>query len=99
PVCYLPLAPMMHAAAQWTSWSNLFAGWKVVLMEGPLAPDAVWRTIAAEGVNVITVVGDAVARPLLDAWDQAGGYEIPSLVNFSNGGAPMSGATPGRIFA
>jgi acyl-CoA synthetase (AMP-forming)/AMP-acid ligase II len=99
PVCYLPLAPMMHAAAQWTSWSNLFAGSKVVLMEGSLDPDAVWRTIGAEGVNVITVVGDAVARPLLDAWDHAGGYDVPSLFSFSNGGAPMSAATRERIFA
>ena len=42
-VCYLPLAPMMHAAAQWTSFSWLFAGSKVVLMPGSLDPDAVWR--------------------------------------------------------
>jgi acyl-CoA synthetase (AMP-forming)/AMP-acid ligase II len=99
PICYLPLAPMMHAAAQWTSWSQFFAGSKVVLMEGSLDPDAVWRTIAAERVNVMTVVGDAVARPLLDAWDRAGGYDVPSLYSFSNGGAPMSAATRERVFA
>jgi 3-oxocholest-4-en-26-oate---CoA ligase len=99
PICYLPVAPMMHAAAQWTSWSQLFAGSKVVLMEGSLDPDAVWRTVAAERVNVMTVVGDAVARPLLDAWDRADGYEIPSLINFSNGGAPMSAATRERVFS
>ncbi len=58
-----------------------------------------WRTIAAEGVNVMTVVGDAVVRPLLDAWDRAGGYDVPSLFSFSNGGAPMSAATRTRVFA
>ena len=99
PLCYLPLAPMMHAAAQWTSFSWFFAGGKVVLMAGPLDPDAVWRTVGAEGVNMMTVVGDAVARPLLDAWDRAGGYEVPSLYSFSNGGAPMAPATRERIFA
>jgi 3-oxocholest-4-en-26-oate---CoA ligase len=99
PFCYLPLAPMIHAAAQWTSFSWLFCGGKVVLMPGSLDPDAVWRTIAAEGVNAMTVVGDAVARPLLDAWDAAGGYEVPSLVAFSSGGAPLSEAAKRRILA
>jgi 3-oxocholest-4-en-26-oate---CoA ligase len=102
-VCYLPLAPMMHAAAQWTSFSWLFAGSKVVLMPGSLDGDAVWRTIGAEKVNLVTVVGDAVARPVLDAWDRAvergEPYDASSLFSFSNGGAPMSPATRERIFA
>jgi acyl-CoA synthetase (AMP-forming)/AMP-acid ligase II len=99
PFCYLPLAPMIHAAAQWTSLSWLFCGGKVVLMPGSLDPDAVWRTIGAEGVQAMTVVGDAVARPLLDAWDAAGGYDVPSLVAFSSGGAPLSEAAKRRILA
>ncbi len=99
PICYLPLAPMMHAAAQWTSLSWLFSGSKVVLMPGPLDPDAVWRTVEREKVNGLTVVGDAVARPLLDAWDRAGGYDASSLFSFSSGGAPMSPATRERVFA
>jgi 3-oxocholest-4-en-26-oate---CoA ligase len=102
-VCYLPLAPMMHAAAQWTGFSWLFHGSKVVLMPGSLDPDAVWRTVAAENVNLMTVVGDAVARPLLDAWDRAVAagrpYDASSLFSLSNGGAPMSPATRERIFA
>ncbi len=43
-------------------------------------------------------MGDAVARPLLDAWDRAADagepYDVSSLFSFSNGGAPMSPATP-----
>jgi 3-oxocholest-4-en-26-oate---CoA ligase len=100
PLCYLPLAPMMHAAAQWTTFAWLFAGSKVVLMAGSLDPDAVWRTVAEERVNMMTVVGDAVARPLLDAWDRAGGsYDASSLYSLSNGGAAMSPACRERIFA
>ena len=99
PICFLPLAPMMHAAAQWTSLGWLFCGSKVVLMPGSLDPDAVWRTVEREKVNGLTVVGDAVARPLLDAWDRAGGYDVPSLFTFSNGGAPMSPGTRERVFA
>lgn len=102
PVCYLPLAPMMHAAAQWTSFSWLFAGSKVVLVPGSLDADAVWRAIGAERVNLLTVVGDAVARPVLDAWDRAQErgepYDASSLFSFSNGGAPMSTTTRERVF-
>jgi acyl-CoA synthetase (AMP-forming)/AMP-acid ligase II len=99
PICFLPLAPMMHAAAQWTSLGWLFSGSKVVLMPGSLDPDAVWLTVEREQVNGLTVVGDAVARPLLDAWDRAGGYDVTSLFTFSNGGAPMSPSTRERVFA
>jgi 3-oxocholest-4-en-26-oate---CoA ligase len=97
PFCYMPLAPMMHAAAQWTSFSRFFAGDKVVLPAGSLDPAGVWRTVPAEGVNGLTVVGDAVARPLLDEWDRSGPYDVSSLLIFSNGGAPMSPAIRERV--
>ncbi|HEY3139989.1 MAG TPA: acyl-CoA synthetase [Acidimicrobiales bacterium] len=103
PSCYLPVAPMIHAAAQWTSLSWFFAGSKVVLMPGSLDPDAVWRAVEAEKVNVITVVGDAVARPLLDQWDTAvadgRSYDVSSLFVFSSGGAPLSLSSKERVFA
>ena len=66
---------------------------------GSLEPDDVWRTIADEGVNLITIVGDAVARPLLDAWDEAGGYDVPTLFTIGSGGAPLSPALRRRIQA
>ncbi len=94
---FLPVAPLMHAAGQWTSLSWLFAGGKVVLLPGPLDPDEVWRTIAAEGAHLITIVGDAVARPLLDAWDAAGGYDVPTLFLIGSGGAPLSPALRRRL--
>ena len=99
-ITYLPLAPMMHAAAQWTSFMWFFAGGKVVLMEGSLDPAKLWRTVEAEGVNLLTVVGDAVAKPLLDAWDAMPEAERPdtsSLFAISNGGAPMSTGCKARI--
>ncbi len=77
-ITYLPLAPMMHAAAQWTSFMWFFCGGQVVLMEGSLDPAKVWRTIAAERVNLLTVVGDAVAKPLLDAWDAIARRSAPT---------------------
>ena len=69
PVVFLPVAPLMHAAGSWTVLMWLFAGATIVLLPGSLDPTEVWRTAARERVNSITVVGDPVLRPLLDAWD------------------------------
>ena len=97
-ITYLPLAPMMHAAAQWTSFMWFFAGGKVVLMEGSLDPALLWATVETEQVNLLTVVGDAVAKPLLDAWDAAETpWDTSSLFAISNGGAPMSVGCKARI--
>jgi acyl-CoA synthetase (AMP-forming)/AMP-acid ligase II len=101
-ITYLPLAPLMHAAAQWTSFMWFFGGGKVVLMPGSLDPARVWRTVEEERVQLITVVGDAVAKPLLDAWEampEAERPDVSALFSISNGGAPMSTSCKARILA
>jgi acyl-CoA synthetase (AMP-forming)/AMP-acid ligase II len=99
-ITYMTVAPLMHAAAQWTSFMWFFAGNRVVLTEGSLDPEAVWSTIEREGVNLLTVVGDAVAKPLLDAWDaEPDRWDVASLYSISNGGAPLSAGAKARILA
>ncbi len=102
PFTFLPVAPLMHAAAQWTSMSWLFAGGKVILMPGSLDADAIWRAVQDERVNLLVVVGDAVARPLLDAFDAAGGhnhYDTSALFAIGSGGAPLTPALRRRLVA
>jgi acyl-CoA synthetase (AMP-forming)/AMP-acid ligase II len=95
---FLPLAPMMHAAAQWTTLSWLFAGGKVTLMPGPLDPPAVWQAVQDEAVNSMTVVGDAVGRPLVAAWEaEPDRWDVSALFAISNGGAPMSASLKARL--
>ncbi len=96
---YFTLAPLMHAAAQWTSFMWFFVGGVVILHDGPLDPERVWDTVAAERPNMLTVIGDAVAKPLLDAWDAAGPdrWDVSSLFAISNGGAPLSAGCKARI--
>lgn len=94
---YLPVAPLMHAAGQWTVLSWLYAGGKIVLLPGSLDPGLIWRTAEDEGVNMITVVGDAVLRPLIDEWDVAGGYNVPSLITIASGGAPLTPSIKARL--
>jgi len=96
---YFPVAPLMHAAGQWTAVSWLLAGGTVVLQPGSLDPVEVWRTVEREHVNVLTVVGDPVVRPLLDAWDATGPYDVSSMFSIGSGGAPLSPVLRERLMA
>jgi len=97
PGVFLPVAPLMHAAGNWTLMMWLYAGWTIVLVPGPLDPKALWEAVEREGVNSLAVVGDAVLRPLLDAWDEAGGYDRSSLFLVGSGGAPLSSSMRERF--
>lgn len=94
---FYALAPLMHAAAQWVAFMWFFAGAKVILHEGSFDPVEVWRTIEREKVSVTTVVGDAMARPLADAWETHGPFDASSMYAFTNGGAPLADSTKARL--
>jgi acyl-CoA synthetase (AMP-forming)/AMP-acid ligase II len=94
---FLPVAPLMHAAAQWTSLSWLFAGGAVVLMPGSLDARAIWEAVEREKINLLVIVGDAVARPLVDEWDRSGPYDISSLFSIGSGGAPLTPKLKDRL--
>ena len=92
------LAPFMHAAGAWVSLSWMFAGSRPVLPRGPLDPEQVWQVVADEGANLMTVVGDAVGKPLMDAFEaNPGRWDVSALFSISNGGAPMSATLKRRI--
>jgi acyl-CoA synthetase (AMP-forming)/AMP-acid ligase II len=98
-VVFLPVAPLMHAAGQWTSLSWLYAGGTVVLLPGSLDPAEVWRTVEREKVNLITVVGDPVVRPLVDAWIAEGPWDVSSLFSIGSGGAPLTPSLKDQLIA
>ncbi len=86
----LALAPLMHGNAQWTMFNTLFMGGALALWTGhTLEPDAIWRFVERERINTISLVGDAMARPLADAL-RADGYDVASLFAIVSGGAILS---------
>jgi acyl-CoA synthetase (AMP-forming)/AMP-acid ligase II len=66
-VCMLPIPPLMHGASQWAVMGGAFEGRKIVLV-AKFAPLEIWPLIAREGVNGLFIAGDAIARPLIEAW-------------------------------
>ncbi len=81
-------APLIHGAAQVATLGALFAGDTVVLSPR-FDSREIWRTVERHKVNVMMVIGDAMARPLIEAY-RAGGYDVSSLVAFSSSAALFS---------
>ncbi len=90
----LPLAPLMHGAAQWSSISNALGGHRMVLSAArKMDPAEVWRIAAAEGVQVMNLVGDAQARPLVEALESLpDDVDLSNMFIISSGGAILSPA-------
>lgn len=59
-------APLIHGNAQVAALQSLFAGETVVLLPRFDAHD-VWRQVERRKINVMIIIGDAMARPLVDA--------------------------------
>ena len=85
------IPPFMHGAAQWATFIMMAAGARIVIPDENthLDPADALRTIEREGASMITVVGDAVVRPLLDEM-RTGHYDLSSLAIIGNGSAALT---------
>jgi acyl-CoA synthetase (AMP-forming)/AMP-acid ligase II len=98
----LTTPPLMHVSAQWGVFHSLFAGGRVVFApQGGFDADEVLRLVADEGVNILTIVGDAMARPIADAVQRAqqsgSPYDLSSLFVIGSGGAVLSTTAKARL--
>ncbi|MGH3435657.1 MAG: acyl-CoA synthetase [Sciscionella sp.] len=84
----LPAAPLIHGAAQWATFGALFSGSTVVFVP-QFDADEIWRVVQTNKVQVLTIVGDAMARPLIEAYT-TGDYDASSLVAISSHAALFS---------
>lgn len=100
-VTMLPAAPLIHGAAQWAAFINLYGGGKVVIAPGKrFDPHLIWRLAEEEKVNSIAIVGDAMARPLAEALCEPGvSYDLSSLRVIGSGGATFSEPVKDQLHA
>ena len=94
------LAPLMHGAAQWSLWISLTTAGTYVLWHGRTfdAPE-IWRLLARERVQMVGLVGDAMARPLADVLPEMTDCDLSALVGIASGGAPLSPAVREALVA
>jgi len=95
---FLVLPPLMHGAAQWGVFNTISAGGWVAVPEDVkhFDADAILRLAERERVLSIPVVGDAMARPLVDQIEK-GDYDLSGLMALTNGGAPLSPTVRDRL--
>ncbi|BBZ39539.1 acyl-CoA synthetase [Mycobacterium conspicuum] len=96
----LLIPPFMHGAAQWAAFQIMsMGGWLAIPDDvETIRADQVLALAERERVMSIPVVGDAIARPLIDEIER-GRYDLSGLVSISNGGAPLTHAVRSRIAA
>jgi 3-oxocholest-4-en-26-oate---CoA ligase len=92
----LPACPLMHGTGMWLgAFGTHVIGGAVSLLRGEkFDPHEVWAHVAAERINAVVIVGDAFARPLLGALDEAASrgqpYELSSLLGIVSSGVMFS---------
>jgi 3-oxocholest-4-en-26-oate---CoA ligase len=84
----LCLAPLIHGNAQWAGLMALFGGDTVVLLTH-FDPVDVWKAVERRKVNVIVLIGDAMARPVIEAFHE-GSYDVSSVYAISSSAALFS---------
>jgi len=97
----LPAAPFIHGAAQWACLICFFSGGTVVLQPGrSFSAARILELVGEEKVQTITLVGDAMARPLLEELTSAPErYDLQSLFVIASAGAVLSPVVKERFRA
>lgn len=88
PMIMFPLSPLMHGGAQAALLMHLFAG-QVTVLAPKFDPDEVWRQVESAKVQGIFMTGDAMARPLIEAYEN-GDYDASSLFVVASSAAIFS---------
>jgi 3-oxocholest-4-en-26-oate---CoA ligase len=91
----LPACPLMHGTGAFTSFNILDVGGSVVtLTNTSFDATEMLDAIQREGVNVMAIVGDAFAKPMLRALDGSPGkWDISSLMMVISSGVMWSEQT------
>jgi acyl-CoA synthetase (AMP-forming)/AMP-acid ligase II len=97
----MALGPLMHASGQWSAWGALLGGSRVVLYpHRRMDIDEVLRVVERERVTMLTVVGDALARPLVEALEtRPGAFDTSSILMIGSGGSILSADVKTRLMA
>jgi len=88
----LPACPLMHGTGQFSSLIVLNSGGSIVCLEDrKFDPEGLWQTVQDKAINVVVIVGDAFARPMLRALDgNPGRWNLSTLILITSSGVMWS---------
>ncbi len=97
----MSLGPLVHASGQWGAFGTLLGGGRLILYpERHMDMARVLELVERERIGMLTLVGDASARPLLDAVEaDEGAHDTSSLLLLGSGGSILSGDVKNRLLA
>ncbi|WP_369188091.1 acyl-CoA synthetase [Streptomyces sp. R08] len=89
-ITFFPTPPLMHGTSTLTAFIGFNFGQRIVIHR-KFVPEEVLRTIEKEKVSSMSLVGDAMLRPLIDALNgPMKGTDCSSMFSVSSSGAIMS---------
>lgn len=89
-ITFFPTPPLMHGTSTLTAFIGFNFGQRIVIHR-KFVPDEVLRTVEKEKVTSMSLVGDAMLRPLIDALNgPMKGTDCSSMFSVSSSGAIMS---------
>jgi acyl-CoA synthetase (AMP-forming)/AMP-acid ligase II len=91
------VAPLIHGNAQWAAYAGLFSGDTIALIPH-FDAHAIWRAVERHKVNLLVIIGDAMARPLIEALAEHA-YDTSSLLAVSSSAALFSPAVKDACLA
>jgi 3-oxocholest-4-en-26-oate---CoA ligase len=92
---HLPASPLMHGTGQFSTLQALLLGGAIVTLESRhFDPHELWRVVQRDRVTQIAIVGDAFAKPMLRALEEADArgepYDLTSLLLMISSGVMWS---------
>ena len=101
---HLPASPLMHGTGAFTSLQAMSVGGAIVTLESrTFDPHELWRVVQDRRVTQMAIVGDAFAKPMLRALDEAEAegrpYDISSLALIVSSGVMWSAEVKEKLVA
>ncbi|WP_063046226.1 acyl-CoA synthetase [Nocardia pseudovaccinii] len=95
PSTWFILPPLIHAAAMMPTLAALWSG-NAVAFVSKFEPATVWENVARHRPQILVITGDAMARPLIDAY-RGTSVDATSLVAIASGAALLSQPTKNEL--
>jgi 3-oxocholest-4-en-26-oate---CoA ligase len=98
PMRLMLLPPLMHGAAQWGAFTQIHLGGTVLLPDDNTRLDAadVLRVAERERASAMMMIGDAMARPLIEELE-AKAYDLSSLFLIGSGSVALTATMKQRL--
>ncbi|HEY1740009.1 MAG TPA: acyl-CoA synthetase [Acidimicrobiia bacterium] len=92
---HLPASPLMHGTGMFTSYQAMMGGGAIVTLTGrTFDPHELWRAVEMDRVTQMAIVGDAFAKPMLQALRDGApdghAYDVTSLALIISSGVMWS---------